>query len=932
MSNNNSIYIKKYKCPYCEERIERVKLSNHIDKYHSEMIPDGYTSTRVAFNSINKKDTGYCIICKKETDWNETKQRYERICSNPKCKNKYIELTQKRLISSRGITKQQMLEDPEFQAKMLSSRKISGTYKFSDGGKVSYVGSYERKFLEFMDIFFHINSSDIQSPGPVIEYYYEGKKHKWITDFYYIPYNLVLDIKDGGKNPNNREMSEYRAKQVAKEKAISELGEYNYLRLTDNQFDQLIEIMIEMRESLIEYDNKILSQSLKINPIIKINESNNDADSNIYLNYAINGDKDYSYAQYMYNNYYIYKPNFEIPHFINIDILRDIVIQNIKNISLDPFNFYRVINKNINMEDFVIHTIANQDPDFPYSSLQIYQYNFKYNKNRYSIIIFSYENKIHSIYYIDKFNNLIEIQDININTITENSISSEIDTIIFDFGGVLIDGDVEHRIKIYPGLPEDAAHTLINALQSVDKYKAETCTKEEFWIMVEKQVPIELKKYIPILIKENIESFFEYEYTDGLLNTLKQNGYKLYYLSNWSKWHSNELIKAGKMNFLDKFDGGFFSWECKCMKPDVQIYNKLIDEYNINPKKSLFLDDNVDNIEAAKSIGINAIQVTDIIRYNLYNNLINFDNYDTKYINESENHDYDDRYSIAIKTIKILNDKGYNIKVKESDIEKFALMNKNGFGYTTDLCICGLGTDTDKVCKEINNELRPYGGYLKPDNYGTAFLSLKESFKENEDHTKKSSKEDAIIGTKDSICIVNYTKNNVFSGEDEDHIGVSKKDLKNLHIIKNNKLIPKSLEEFRESVSNIKIYKYIGEYSPNLSDIISIAKSESDIYTLITGECQTVELDLDNLFIEDNTFLNKIDEINDKYLLEMSNIQNNNLYVLPVLESYIEGRLYNYYTDINGYFIKNEITKERSASYPKISKIPESIKNKILNI
>ena len=265
-------YKKRYKCPYCEERLDREKLPNHIQKKHEEMIPQGYTASRVAFNTINKKTSGHCIICGKETDWNEDKCRYERICNDPKCKKEYIKMTEERLKKARGVTKKEMLSNPDFQNKMLKGRSISGTYKFSDGGKLEYVGSYEKNFLEFMDKFLKVQSSDIQAPGPTIEYYYNGKKHFWITDYYYIPYNLVLDVKDGGKNPNKREMPEYRAKQRAKEKAITQSGMYNYIRLTDNQFDQLIEIMLDLKESLMELEGPYNQKMAQIKPIIKINE------------------------------------------------------------------------------------------------------------------------------------------------------------------------------------------------------------------------------------------------------------------------------------------------------------------------------------------------------------------------------------------------------------------------------------------------------------------------------------------------------------------------------------------------------------------------------------------------------------------------------------------------------------------------------------
>ena len=52
------------------------------------------------------------------------------------------------------MTKQEMLKDPEYQNNiMLANRSISGKYKFQDGTIRTYVGSYEHKFLEFMDKF-----------------------------------------------------------------------------------------------------------------------------------------------------------------------------------------------------------------------------------------------------------------------------------------------------------------------------------------------------------------------------------------------------------------------------------------------------------------------------------------------------------------------------------------------------------------------------------------------------------------------------------------------------------------------------------------------------------------------------------------------------------------------------------------------------------
>ena len=243
-------YIKKYKCPYCEERLSRNDMVIHIEKKHMDMIPKGYTPNRVTFNTINKKDTGRCVICGKETQWDEDVCRYKRYCSK-KCIKEAARIAEERT----GRHKQ--LQGPDaikYQKEMLDHRKISGTYKFSSGGEMRYVGSYEKEFLKAMDILMGVKVEDLVQPGPTIEYEYNGEKKKWITDFYYIPYNLVFDIKDGGNNPNTRNMEDYRNKQITKEKAISDQGRYNYIRATNKEFDQVFSIMAELKELMLDPD------------------------------------------------------------------------------------------------------------------------------------------------------------------------------------------------------------------------------------------------------------------------------------------------------------------------------------------------------------------------------------------------------------------------------------------------------------------------------------------------------------------------------------------------------------------------------------------------------------------------------------------------------------------------------------------------------
>lgn len=243
-------YQKRYKCPYCEYTGYREDLVSHIDEEHQDMIPEGYTPSRVVFNLVNKKDHGTCVVCKAETEWNETACKYDRLCKKKSCREALRKQATENMVKVYG--KPTLLDDAEHQEKMLANRSISGKYKFRDGGVRTYTGSYEKKTLEFFDKVLEVHSDDIMTPGPVFEYKYKGETLKWITDIYYIPANLVIEVKDGGSNPNNREMKSYREKQIAKETMITSLGEVNYLRLTDNHFEQLLEVMAELKMQMID--------------------------------------------------------------------------------------------------------------------------------------------------------------------------------------------------------------------------------------------------------------------------------------------------------------------------------------------------------------------------------------------------------------------------------------------------------------------------------------------------------------------------------------------------------------------------------------------------------------------------------------------------------------------------------------------------------
>ena len=254
---------RRIACPLCRRKDFKDKLIRHIEKDHEDIIGD--ISAEQFLYDKTHPGSGKCIVCGNKTDWNEKTGKYHRVCSNPRCKEELRAKFKKNMIRVHG--KVSLLDDAAHQAKMLAHRSISGTYVYSDGTKFTYTGSYEHKAIEFMDKVLNCNSKDIIMPGPVIDYTDQyGNSRQWITDIYYVPYNLIIEVKDGGDNPNNRQMDEYRAKQVSKETELIKLGEYNYLRLTDNKFVQLMEVLALLKDQEINEPNTT-------NKVIRINES-----------------------------------------------------------------------------------------------------------------------------------------------------------------------------------------------------------------------------------------------------------------------------------------------------------------------------------------------------------------------------------------------------------------------------------------------------------------------------------------------------------------------------------------------------------------------------------------------------------------------------------------------------------------------------------
>jgi len=182
-----------------------------------------------------------------------------------------------------------------------------------------------------------------------------------------------------------------------------------------------------------------------------------------------------------------------------------------------------------------------------------------------------------------------------------------IKNIIFDFGGVLMDWDPRHMYRKVFETEEEMEYFLqtictfewnaqfdkgLDFQEGVDEriekfpnYKKEIQMYKDRWIeMVSGDIP------------QNSQLIYE----------LKGN-YRLFGLTNWAA-DTFELVYQ-QYSFFKELEGIVVSGEEKVIKPDPAIFHILLDRYQIRSSESLFIDDNIDNIQVAKELGFETIWI-----------------------------------------------------------------------------------------------------------------------------------------------------------------------------------------------------------------------------------------------------------------------------------------------------------------------------------
>lgn len=191
--------------------------------------------------------------------------------------------------------------------------------------------------------------------------------------------------------------------------------------------------------------------------------------------------------------------------------------------------------------------------------------------------------------------------------------------IVFDFGGVLIDWD---PLYLYAKLFNGDHQAAKRFLEKIGFHEWNRCQDagRPFLEAVEAlcaQFPTdcELIRAYDCRWQESIAG--PIHATVNILRDLRERGYPLYGLSNWSA-EKYQLVR-GDYEFFDWFKDIVISGEVGLIKPDPRIFSLLLDQIDLPAQACLLIDDTQANIDTARQIGFRTIHFvsSDQLRFEL---------------------------------------------------------------------------------------------------------------------------------------------------------------------------------------------------------------------------------------------------------------------------------------------------------------------------
>ncbi|MBQ0059687.1 MAG: HAD family phosphatase [Lachnospiraceae bacterium] len=181
-----------------------------------------------------------------------------------------------------------------------------------------------------------------------------------------------------------------------------------------------------------------------------------------------------------------------------------------------------------------------------------------------------------------------------------------IKNIVFDMGKVLMSFGWRNVCKQY-GLTEEATEIVHKEFKDLwQKALVDAIPYPEMHDEYLRRYPEHAEELHTYLTHVH-EGMRALDYTHAWTKELKEQGYHLYVLSNWTRFNHERLVADGTFDYLENFDGQIWSYAVKQAKPDSAIYQTLLDRYDLIADECVYFDDVEENIAAGNQAGLHGV-------------------------------------------------------------------------------------------------------------------------------------------------------------------------------------------------------------------------------------------------------------------------------------------------------------------------------------
>ncbi|MFP3859794.1 MAG: HAD family hydrolase [Bacteroidales bacterium] len=189
---------------------------------------------------------------------------------------------------------------------------------------------------------------------------------------------------------------------------------------------------------------------------------------------------------------------------------------------------------------------------------------------------------------------------------------NNISNIIFDLGGVILNIDPQRTIEEMGklGIKDfDRIYSQIKQNHVFDDLEKGLISEREFVEAVQEYSGIKADPEDIIHCWNCLLLDFPPQRIELLQNLKKSERYNTYLLSNTNETHKkvyNQMLRDqfGIDGLEALFNKAYFSHEIHMRKPDREIFEYVLRDSNMDPEKTLFIDDSEVNTQAAQKLGI----------------------------------------------------------------------------------------------------------------------------------------------------------------------------------------------------------------------------------------------------------------------------------------------------------------------------------------